>query len=591
MTFQHTKLNPTAPSFAAGSPTLATGEVPPTPPPADSPQELDDSMSLATINHSILADWTVFDTSSLPDWAYMAEDEKRRIICVTLHRKLTRDKWFDRLHELAEIVAPGHHVTSSSDSNGKREPWKPLAVRSMPAPLNPDVTAHTTTFSTSFLQSELRGRYWSPGFYLIHPSDRRPDLSFTAYWLLETDLDPYLPAAPGQHGAKLTPFFNSTLSEPGEAPTEADYMNTPVFVGKTDGSGYRYFGHYSQTRFSDKLDYERMTDGTVPPFVLDVWAKSLVLKEADPWMRDALREHIWPKPTYCGPLPLSPRDSSPVDKNGERRKAASNAHDRCVERAIQRYLEQLEEWEVDTKLKLSFLKEADIHRLFRAADADEEPALRFWFEYLECVAYDEGFYAQLAELSSREHLQRGAAERNKELEQMGWRWQMVEKTSGSGHPYKVEELRPPPPALKVPFRSTREDSVVGADQAATPKPNEKREPETMQTQGSAPTPSVLPSKSIPPHLRAKQQRVMQQTPSISQAQPSHTASNTPRTSPFSAADLEEARRLNASFTKAKPRGRGARDEDVQDGGEERGWARTGGRGPWRDIKGREDVKW
>ena len=33
--------------------------------------------------------------------------------------------------------------------------------------------------------------------------------------------------------------------------------------------------------------------------------------------------------------------------------------------------------------------------VFYKADADEEPGLRFFWEYLECVDWDAGFYAAL----------------------------------------------------------------------------------------------------------------------------------------------------------------------------------------------------
>lgn len=342
-----------------------------------------------------------FNTNSIPDWALVEESDKLRVAALSLAKTATRDDWIARLQQFADLLAPGVSIRSLSGDGASS--WKPLAVRQMPAPLKPDLTTNGATFSFEFIQNEFRGVEWSPGFYFILPQDRRKEFEIAAYWILDTDVDPYLPKAPGEHGAKLTPFFNSMLSEPGMAPTEEDYLDTPVFIGNNFKYEYQYFGNYSQTRFSDKLDYERMVDGTVPPFVLDVWAKNLTQKNLQPWIQDALREHIWPNPTYLGPLPLnshltSPRGDEQVPEH------ACNSCERRVESSLRRFADELQKWEIDTKLKLSLLKEKNIHDLFRAADSGEQVGLRLWFEYLQCTSYENSLYERLVELKYNEPL-------------------------------------------------------------------------------------------------------------------------------------------------------------------------------------------
>ena len=53
------------------------------------------------------------------------------------------------------------------------------------------------------------------------------------------------------------------------------------------------------------------------------------------------------------------------------------------------------------------LKESDIIRLFKTADADLEPAIRLWFEYLKCTSYEDGLYERLVELKYNNRMQRG----------------------------------------------------------------------------------------------------------------------------------------------------------------------------------------
>ena len=508
-----------------------------------------------------------FDKAKLPDWMLVEENEKLQVAALSLSKTTTRDEWVARLQQFSDLLAPGFTIVSTEGT--QRAAWKPLAARQMPPHLQPNLTTHGATFTINFIQNELRGIEWSPGFFFIHPKDRRDGSKLTAYWILDADLDPYLPKQPGEHGAKLTPFFNSTMSGPGEAPSEEDYINTPVFIGNNYRNEYRYFGHYSQTRFSDKLDYERIVDGTVPPFVLDVWAKVLTQPDLYSWTKDELRQHIWPKPTYHGPLPLGSPSGSPGSAESRSPVQDSHAHDRRVKKAIQRYSEDLQAWEIDSKLRLSMLKEADIHRLFRAADSDEQVGLRLWFEYLQCTSYEHEFYERMVELKYNEYQQRGYQEKIDGLMRQGWRWQLVETTTGSGHTAMAQKLCPPPAKAKV--SAARKDSVVGSEQSLPPPKSRQPEKEVTKTldaaeqrpmgdktSSSSHTKTALSppqQQALPLHLRGKTSKPAEKTDepkrttTLTETKAPTTAEPS-RTNRFSLGDLEEAKRMQSTFTRA-----------------------------------------
>lgn len=603
-----TKLDPTAPSFPhVQPPTILQNNVRPTPPLEDSLTQVGHETATATI-----------DTTKLPDWMLVEEDERLRVAALSLSKLSTRDEWILKLRQFADLLAPGFDTAPPSDTT-ERQAWVPLAVRQMPPRLQPDLTTHGVTFSCEFIHNELHGIEWSPGLYYIPPNDRREGRDLTAYWVLDAALDPYLPQEPGEHGAKLTPFFNSTLSEPGMAPTEQDYMNTPVFISKDCKFEYRYFGHYSQTRFSDTLDYERMVDGTVPPFVLEMWAKYLTQPGHQPWVKEELRQHIWPKPTYNGPLPLNSPSAS-LCSDGSPSPAAENAlkaNDRRVNRAIKRYSERLQEWEIDTKLRLSLLTEADIHRLFRTADSDEQAGLRLWFEYLQCTSYKNSFYDHLVELKYNERLQHGYAEKMRELARQGWREQLVEQTCGNGHTMMVNELRPPPTKMSA----ARRDSVLDLERgrssfrAIEQENGEIRASTSSKTQHAAEPeqhtppaaherpPTTSQQKSIPPHLRGRMAKRASK-PADGNATTKAATTTTTETSqptPFPTGDLEEAKRMNSTFTKAKPRpARGANFPPAPSKAEQaldrsdpmnQGWARAGRNPKTVPMGGPSDALW
>ncbi|EMC93274.1 hypothetical protein BAUCODRAFT_43968, partial [Baudoinia panamericana UAMH 10762] len=271
--------------------------------------------------------------------------------------------------------------------------WEPLAVRLMPpTPIVELPSAKTISFSWEFLQDHLKGEHWSPAFYFVASGSGKLG-STKAYWMLEGEYEPFVPSAPGQHGAKMTPFFNGTYSERGQAPTEEDYKNTPVFIRRQGEAGYVYFGQYSQLRYSDKLDFDRVME-TVPQKVREYWADLLTEPDRPEWITKALMEHYWPKPTYLGPIPTDSTVNTPTSEA-----PVNNANGVVLEKGVKKALEEhaleLKVWEKDARMKVSKLTKQAVLKSFEGADADELPGLRLWWEYLQYVGYDQAFYEEL----------------------------------------------------------------------------------------------------------------------------------------------------------------------------------------------------
>jgi hypothetical protein len=281
------------------------------------------------------------------------------------------------------------------------EMYIPLAVRNMPPPPTPDTTSHTETFTQDFLTLNFGGHQYSPGFFFI---PHRSDLPSCSYWLLDSENEPHLPSSPGQHGAKLTAFFNESPPAKGEKlPDEANYLRVPVFIRVAGEKEYRYFGNYSQTRYSDKLDYERVITA-VSENVRRYWAKQLTAQDRPEWVTEALIAHFWPKPQYFGPYPTDSAVATPVSVEGDSEE--ETAVEKRVSKALAQYAQELKDWRKEAVMKVKYLTEENLMKAFGKADADEEAGLRLWWEYLECVGYDEGFYEFLVTLKRNPGLQR-----------------------------------------------------------------------------------------------------------------------------------------------------------------------------------------
>ncbi|KAF1344137.1 hypothetical protein BDV97DRAFT_266097, partial [Delphinella strobiligena] len=266
--------------------------------------------------------------------------------------------------------------------------WKPSFISKLP-PLSDKILDcipaphQMETFSKSLLLQAFgdHARQYAPGIYWISRkvSSILPDRLF---YILDEKIDPFLPGQPGEHGAKLSAFVSSGDDDDG--PTLESYMNAPVFIlkpGSNDDEQYVFYGMYSQTRLSDKLDYDRMQE-IIPDHVKLWWAKQLGRRDRAPNVTEDLKNHFWPKDKYDGPLPTDLTEPM----SNEAKLAAEN------------YVWQLANWDSEDNLKASLIETKGILEAFDRPDCSEEPGLRLYWEYLECVNWDKGFYDMLVNM-------------------------------------------------------------------------------------------------------------------------------------------------------------------------------------------------
>lgn len=276
-----------------------------------------------------------------------------------------------------------YHVNSSAI-------WKPLTIRNMPE-LPPDHMAliptpsGMQTFSLDFIQATFGGESWSPGMFFIPKNALRCSLPGRTYYLLDARYDPYLPSHPGEHGAKLTPFFNENPLN--DAADDIAYTDVPLFICASPSSvdpnkgRYVYFGHYSQTRWSDRLDFDRLTEN-VSRDVKMYWAEELSARGRAQWLTEALKKYFWPKPTYKGSiLKTFPAEGTPVYQK--------------VMSQFKTFMQEMADWEEEAKENVESLKKEDILEAFDREDANDFPGLRLFWEYLQCVGWKHDFYQYL----------------------------------------------------------------------------------------------------------------------------------------------------------------------------------------------------
>jgi hypothetical protein len=279
-----------------------------------------------------------------------------------------------------EVAGPETQAISSE--------WRPHAVAQL-APLSISV-ANDVTFTWEQLHRDLGGAQYSPGLYLASSGNI---LKGNTFWLLEAQFEPFAPTQPGQHGAKLTPFFNDTPTEHGLVPGEEDYSNVPVFVCPEQGQEYTYLGTYSQTRYSDKLSHSELFQH-VPEGVLKYWAAMLAVSERPAWVTDQLIAHFWPAPTYDGPIPTDVAVATPATGASDPRDPEKPIEKRVI-RALEQFAIELRDWKKESQLKVQLLTEEVLTEMWKKSDLDEEKGLRPWLEYLECVGFDGEFYEKL----------------------------------------------------------------------------------------------------------------------------------------------------------------------------------------------------
>lgn len=244
--------------------------------------------------------------------------------------------------------------------------WVPGAIRDLPTlgmsqlsliPASKD----TVTFSYDFLSNNFGGIFWSPGLKYITPSSAPCILSNRCYFLIDAEHEPYLPREPGQHGAKLTAFFNQNPEDVYGDEAQCNFDDVPMFVCSTPyGQGnkkrYVYFGNYSQPRWSDKLDYDHMVE-QVPNSVKEFWAEELSSNGRDQWVSEALMKHFFPKPEYEGRLfGEQPEGSVAPEEEAEM--------ENKIIKDVKEYVRELNAWEKDAKLKTQLIKKEFIMQAF-----------------------------------------------------------------------------------------------------------------------------------------------------------------------------------------------------------------------------------
>jgi hypothetical protein len=317
--------------------------------------------------------------------------------------------------------------------------WRPFAIRSLAEPTIPEnASRQQTTFSWEFLKDTFKGDVWVPGFYFISADSI---LSSQAYWVLEEEHDPFLPGVAGQHGAKLSALCrNDDTDSYGKYPDVNNYNDCPVFIRKKGEDGYRYFGQYSLSRWSDKVGYDTMMEH-VPDSVLRHFSEQLAAVGRPNWVTKALMDHFWPKLSYDGPMPVdfgSEIAASKVDKATKK-----------LSRALEEYANDLKVAAASDTMKVNLLTAKTIYEAFHKPDADAEPGLRLWWEYLQCTGYDQDFHKMLVSLQEQTVNKIGGDEDRDSIAEFEEEW-----VNPDFLPKPIEKPRPTPRQLQAEQRRT-----------------------------------------------------------------------------------------------------------------------------------------
>lgn len=359
------------------------------------------------------------------------------------------------------LIADADLESAKQDITG----WTPMVVRKMPA-VQITVPVDAETFTFEFLRTTFGGENWSPGYYFIPKNSMLPSQS---YWILDVQNEPYLPQEPGAHGAKLTAFFNESSCVAGQAPDPENFLNVPVFIKSADQDEYSYYGNYSQSRFSDKIGYDTMTEH-IPESALRFHAEQLAEIGRPAWITQALKEHFWSRPKYYGPIPTDSALNTPATSADENSKNFTGL-ERRVQRALTDYAADLKEWEKDSNVTVSLLTADTIFRSFSAADADAEPGLRPYWEYFQCESWDHGFYDMLVGLkqSPITKLEMGSAGKRRRPSperkngstagKMGFSAQATFKSTKTSKPKPKDAPEYPGPAARTQFVKTNIDEL------------------------------------------------------------------------------------------------------------------------------------
>ncbi|RMZ16932.1 hypothetical protein D0862_01030 [Hortaea werneckii] len=376
-------------------------------------------------------------------------------------KSAVRDGGRDTPKSSAQVEETARAATPVSQNNttiqpSTTTPWIPCALRDL-QPTKPTLLSDPIqTFTWEFLFNTLSGVQWSPGFY-FNPNPSPSNLPPTkSYWLLDTPYEPFLPSQPGQPGAKITAFFNDTVPTSEEeaghsaAPTEEDYLNTPIFISPdpldvpTDERRYTYFGRYSQKRFSDRIGYDTVRDH-IPKTVLGFWADSLASPERPEWITRQLMRGFWPRPVYEGPV-----FAEDAGETGSVGSGSEEVEDERVLYVLKGYARELGEWEREARKRVGLLKSEDLLESFEMSDAAAQPGLRLWWEYFEFVEFDREFYDGLVDAQEK----RGEEKKVAAVK--------MKKREAAARRGKEENIHPMPAYVKEDARMEKEGGIAHA---------------------------------------------------------------------------------------------------------------------------------
>ena len=238
--------------------------------------------------------------------------------------------------------------------------WRPYHLTTLAAFAGQIPSSDTVvTFHPDFLDNILGGASWSPGLRFVQGKGPCM-LKNRTYYQLDPKNDPYLPKTPGNHGAKLTAFFNKAPEEEFSHLLDSNsnsYEDVPMFI--LVNNRYIYYGNYSQTRWSDKLDHDTMST-KVPQSVKEFWSEELTSSTREKWVTDELKKHFFPKPEYEGRLFAGPENETTNNTEEEDKLTEKMAKD------VRNYAGSLLGWERDANMKTAMIKKQFILDAFNA---------------------------------------------------------------------------------------------------------------------------------------------------------------------------------------------------------------------------------
>ena len=247
----------------------------------------------------------------------------------------------------------------------------------------------------SFDTYQVNEQPTSPKGASLTDSKTRTKYGVQGCYILDCRAQPYCPRKVCQHGATLVPFIRDQDEEvDGETQismSDSFYDSLPVFVTRAPGPDYEpdfprsnteplywYVGHYSQPRYSDKLDCERI-QSKVPKPVQQHWANIISNAKSHvrpPWVVHSIKKAILPIPEFNGPVLEARRDSD---------------HD-ADEATLLEFAKERQAWAQEAAEMLKELTADRVMELFKEADLASTPGLRFYWEYLQAESFERNFY-------------------------------------------------------------------------------------------------------------------------------------------------------------------------------------------------------